>query len=270
MLQVVNGVETFWDQTGRGLPLVCIHHLGGSGDSWLPVVLRLGTRCRCVTYDVRGHGRSAVPPGPYTLAQLADDLAALIESLGLSRVSLAGISMGGMIAMTLAVARPDLVDTLTLVDTCCEYPDDMRAGLRSRADQAERSGTAALAAGSAERWFTPAFRTLDRHAVEAQVEILRATDPAGYAAAARAVAAVDLAEPITRLRCPTLILVGAQDASTPIEAARRLDSLIPASELHIIPTAAHLPIIEQTELVSVRIERFLAAHANPVGDRAGR
>ncbi len=258
---VVGGVELFWEEVGRGRPVVFIHHLGGSADVWIPLNLRLATVVRSIRYDVRGHGRSAVVAAPASLDDLAADLIGLLGELGVARASLVGICMGGMIAMTTALRRPDLVDTLTLIDTACEYDDDARAQLRARANTAEREGTAALAAGLAERWFTPAFRALNPALVDGQLRILAATDPTGYAVAARAVAAVDLAADLPRLRCPTLVLVGAQDRSTPPGAARRLHDLIPASELHVIASAAHLSVVEQPEIVAQLLNSFLARTA---------
>jgi pimeloyl-ACP methyl ester carboxylesterase len=112
-----NGIELAYTEHGDGDPLVLIMGLGADGSAWEPHVAAYRERYRCIAVDNRGVGASSTPPGPYSVAEMADDYAGLIEALDLGRVPVVGISMGGAIAQELALRHPDLVDRLVLVAT---------------------------------------------------------------------------------------------------------------------------------------------------------
>src|SRR5262245_12025785 len=152
---------------------------------WEPQVPALTQRFRVLRYDHRGHGRSAVPPGPYTIGHLAGDVLELLDSLRLDRVSFCGLSMGGMIGMWLAAETPARIAGLALCCTSAHLPPPEL--WVERAATARGGGMDALADGAMERWFTPAFRARQPETV-ARIRELVATTPAeGYAACCEAI-----------------------------------------------------------------------------------
>ena len=113
----VGDIDVYYEKRGSGEPVLLIHGLGSSTEDWEYQVERLASRYTVVSYDVRGHGQTGKPRGRYSVAQFASDAAGLIERLGLGPVHVQGISMGGMIAFQLAVDKPDLVRSLTIVNS---------------------------------------------------------------------------------------------------------------------------------------------------------
>ncbi len=240
MRAFVNGIALDFDLVGNGPTLVLIHALGVDRRMWAQQVPVFAEGRQVLAYDVRGHGRSDKPAGPYTLEALADDLRGLLDSLGIQRASLLGISMGGMIAQTFALRYPDQVDLLILADTTSEYPPEGRRQFVERARQVEASGIEPIVPATLERWFTPEFRVEDEETVEEIRKILAAADPAGYAGACLAVSQVDTTARLGQIQAPTLVIVGEKDPGTPVEAAARIQAAIPGARLEVIPDASHL------------------------------
>jgi 3-oxoadipate enol-lactonase len=131
------------------------HSLSASHRMWDPQVPALADKYRVVRYDTRGHGGTSVPPGEYTLDQLADDAVGLIRALGLGKVHFVGLSMGGMIGQTVALRNPEVLRSLVLCDTSSGYPDEARAMWADRIAAARRNGMAGMVDATIERWFSP-------------------------------------------------------------------------------------------------------------------
>ena len=237
-----------------GAPVVTLTHpLGVTLALWDDHVAALTKQYRVLRYDVRGHGGSDIPPGPYTLEQMSDDLFALLDSLGIVETHFVGVSMGGLIGMTAALAHPERIKSLTLCDTTACYGPGVRPMWEDRMRVAESEGmTSTLVDRTMAIWFTEAFRARRPEALERIAAMLRTTDPRGYAAAIRAIGFVDLTERIGAIRCPTLVVVGEQDPGTPPAMARMIHERIPGSGLLVIPGAMHCAVVEYAD-------RFLPA-----------
>ena len=237
-----------------GAPVVTLTHpLGVTLALWDDHVTALTKRYRVLRYDVRGHGGSETPPGPYTLEQMAGDLFDLLDALGIAETHFVGVSMGGLIGMTAALTRPSRIKSLVLCDTTACYGPGVRPMWEDRIRVAESEGmTAALVDRTMAIWFTEAFRTKRPEVVERIAAMLRKSDPRGYAAAIRAIAFVDLSERIRAIICPTLVVVGEQDPGTPPAMARVIHERIPGAELLILPGAMHCAVAEDAD-------RFLRA-----------
>lgn len=222
----------------------------------------LSKRYRVLRYDVRGHGGSEIPPGPYTLEQMAGDLFDLLDSRGIEETHFVGVSMGGLIGMTAALTRPSRIKSLVLCDTTACYGHGVRPMWEDRIRVAEAEGmTAALMDRTMAIWFTEGFRTRRPDAVERIAAMLRNCDPRGYAAAIRAIGFVDLTERLGAIRSPTLVVVGEQDPGTPPAMARIIHERIARSELLVIPNAMHCAVVEDAD-------RFLAALLGFLGARS--
>lgn len=243
-----------------GAPVVTLTHpLGVTLALWDDHVAVLTKQFRALRYDVRGHGGSEIPPGPYTLEQMSDDLFALLDSLGIAETHFVGVSMGGLIGMTAALAHPTRIKSLVLCDTTACYGPGVRPMWEDRIRVAESDGmTPALVDRTMAIWFTEAFRTKRPEAVGRIAAMLRTSDPRGYAAAIRAIGFVDLTEPITAIRCPTLVVVGEQDPGTPLTMARAIHERIAGSELLTLPGAMHCAVVEVVPRFLPALLAFLA------------
>jgi len=246
-----------------GAPVVTLTHpLGVTFALWDDHVAALTKRFRVLRYDVRGHGGSEIPPGPYTLEQMAGDLFDLLDSLGIAETHFVGVSMGGLIGMTAALTRPSRITSLVLCDTTACYGPGVRPMWEDRIHVAESAGmTSVLVDRTMAIWFTEAFRARQPDAVERIAAMLRKSDPRGYAAAIRAIGFVDLTERIGAIRCPALVVVGEQDPGTPPSMARVIHERITGSELLIVPGAMHCAVVEDSDRFLTALVNFLEARS---------
>lgn len=243
-----------------GAPVVTLTHpLGATLALWDDHVAALIQRYRVLRYDVRGHGASDLPEGPYTLEQMSTDLFGLLDSLAIVETHFVGVSMGGLIGMTAALARPERIKSLVLCDTTACYGPAVRPMWEERLRVAETAGMSpALVNRTMAIWFTEPYRVARHKEVERIAAMLRRTDPRGYAASIRAIAFVDLTERIGAIRRPTLIVVGEQDPGTPPAMARVLHDRIAESELLVLPGAMHCAVVEDSDTFLGALLDFLS------------
>lgn len=232
-------VDLHHEVLGDGPVVVLSGSLGSDLRMWDPQVPALvAAGYRVVRYDHRGHGRSPAPEGPYTLAELAGDLLALLDKLAVTRASLVGLSLGGMVGMWLAEHFPARLDKLVL---CCTSAALGPAQLwQDRARTARESGMAGLADAAMTRWVTPEFRDTAwlRDMVASQ-------PPEGYASCCTAIETMAIADELSTVVAPTLVIAGEEDPATPPEHASRIAAAIPNARLAVVPGAAHLGNIER-------------------------
>jgi 3-oxoadipate enol-lactonase len=235
--------------------LVLSNSLGTTGEIWDGQVPALRERFQVLRYDHRGHGRSEVPPGPYTLAELGQDLLALLDGLGVERFSLCGLSLGGMVGMWLAAHAPERVERLALVSTSALLgPPEMWA---DRAALARDKGTAALSETAAGRWFTARFRRHEPDTVARILATLAATPGEGYAGCCEAIAAMDLRPDLPRITAPTLVVAALDDPATPPSHAEVIVEGIGHARRELVLDASHLVSVEQPERVTALLLEHL-------------
>ena len=249
-------------ETGpAGAPVVMLSHSHFSSHRmWRPQIDALAARYRVVAYDTRGHGASEAPEGPYSLDDLAGDALGLIDALELDEVNFVGLSLGGMIGMTLALQAPDRLRSLLLCDTAAEMPAGM---WDERIATARTQGLEPLLEPTMARWFTPEFRASSPETVAWIRRIASNTTPAGYLGCAEAIKAMRLVPRLGDIRIPTRVIVGAQDPATPVAAAKVLEGRIPGADLVVIDAAAHLANLEQPDTFTAAMLAFLDANAVP-------
>ncbi len=263
-----NGIELHYvidDATGgRGPWLTLSHSLGCNISMWDEQAALLAQRFRVLRFDSRGHGLSGAPPGPYTLEQLAEDVHGLFAALGIERTHWIGLSMGGMIGATYALAHPAVFQSLVLADTTSKRPPNALEMWGERIRTARAGGMEAVVESTLVRWFTEPFRN-SRPEVMARIAAdIRSTPVEGFAGCCEAIARVDLLHRLPEILCPVLVMVGDQDHGTPPAMARQIHENLPGSELVIIADASHLSNIEQPEQFNRAVLDFLAVHA-PAG-----
>jgi 3-oxoadipate enol-lactonase/4-carboxymuconolactone decarboxylase len=247
------------DGAPGGEPLVMLHSLGTTASVWDAQAEALAGSFRIIRPDMRGHGLTTSTPGPYSMAQLAADVAGVMDALGIGAAHVAGISIGGMIAQALAAADPSRVKSLMLVDTAMAIPP--AESWISRAATVRAEGIALIADAVMARWVTPDFMNAPE-AAGLRAMLLR-TPAEGYAAAAEAIATADLTTGTSTLTLPTLIVVGDQDAATPVASAQALHAVIAGSSLTIIDGGAHIPTVEKPAEITAAIRAFLSP---PIAD----
>jgi 3-oxoadipate enol-lactonase len=229
-----------------GAPVVVLSSsLGTTQELWSRQLPELVERFRVLTYDHPGHGASALPEQPCTVEALADGLLELLDALGLERVSLCGVSLGGMVGMALALEAPERVDRLVL--SCTSAYLGPPEGWAERARIVRAEGVESIADTVVGRWFTPELAREEPETVARFRAILAATPPEGYARCCEAVGAWDARGRISAIAAPVLVVAGKDDAATPVESAELIASRIPGARLHVLERAAHLANVERAE-----------------------
>lgn len=236
----VNGVWTYYEERGSGTPLVLVHGLGGSTELWKHVAGPLAEDFRVVMYDLRGSGRSQVPPGPYSMRELVADLDGVIEALGLGRVLLMGHSMSGALVLAYAAAYPEKVLGVVGVGAPSEIPDAGRDGLRARADTVEAQGMGAVAETVATNGTAPSFRAGRPEEFRALVGLLESNDARGYGALCRVVADLDVTGELGKIQAPVLLVAGDKDGVAPPAASEKTAAAIPNARYVQIEDCAHI------------------------------
>jgi 3-oxoadipate enol-lactonase len=243
---------------GQGEPVVLSHALGLDLSMWDGFAEKLAATHQVARYDHRGHGGSAVPPGPYTLDEMVDDAARLIREWGRGPVVWIGLSLGGMVGQGLAIRYPALIKRLVLANTAGQYPEAARAAWRQRIETVQAGGMAAVADMVVERYLNPAYRAAHPERAQALRALLLRCDPAGYAATCHAVGAVDTLDQLGAVSVPTLVIAGAQDAGATPAMAKAIADRIPGAELRVFEEASHLSVSETPEQFAQAVAEFLA------------
>jgi 3-oxoadipate enol-lactonase len=228
--------------------LILGNPIGTNRDVWshqLPVLSRYFRVLRC---EARGHGapgaQSPAPPGPYTIDDLGRDVLAVADAHGIDRFAYAGVSLGGMTGIWLAANAPGRITSLAV---CCAALTAMPnpQAWHDRAALVRDQGMAPLADLVVPRWFTPAFMAREPEAVRTVVDMLKATNPEGYAGCGEAIAALDLRPLLGSVQAPTLVLSGAEDLAAPPSVGAYTARNIPGARLTVIQAASHFAHYEK-------------------------
>jgi 3-oxoadipate enol-lactonase / 4-carboxymuconolactone decarboxylase len=237
--------------------LLLIHPLGGELAIWGPVMPLLRSRFRVVRYDLRGHGRTPAPPGPYTVEALGKDAIELLDRLAVERAAVCGTSIGGMIAMWLGANAQSRVSSLALLCTSARLAPP--EAWHERAALVREQGTQAVAEASLGRWFTPKFAARRPDLAERARAMIGRASAEGYAGCCEAIASWDFRDQLARIQARTCIVAGGRDPVTPPSHAYALGAAIPIARVTVLEQTAHLALAEQPE----RVAQLLLAHLDP-------
>ncbi|MEU6135912.1 3-oxoadipate enol-lactonase [Nocardioides sp. NPDC047086] len=255
----MNAVDVHHVVSGRadGPVVVLSNSLGATQAMWDENLVELERHFRVVRYDTRGHGGSPVPPGPYTIDDLADDVVALLDRLGVERAHFVGLSLGGMTGMRLAARNPERVDRLVLLCTGAHLTPS--TAWSDRAATVRAHGTKAVAEAVVARWFTPGF--LDANPdVKATCEAMVAATPAeGYAGCCEVIAAMDLRDDLPAITAPTLAIAGANDPATPPPHLEQIADAVVDGSVLVVRDSAHLANAQQPGTITPAIVEHLLA-----------
>ncbi|MFF1654723.1 3-oxoadipate enol-lactonase [Streptomyces sp. NPDC058255] len=236
-------------------PLLLGPSLGTSSALWDKVAPELSVTHRVIRWDLPGHGGSAaelIGPGA-TVADLADLVLALADSLGVDRFAYAGVSLGGAVGLQLAVHHPERLDSLAVI--CSSAHFNGSKPWEERAETVRREGLAALAETANARWFTPGFT------VPELVEDHRTADPEAYAACCDALAAFDIRDRLETIEAPPLLIAGREDPATPPAHLREIADAVPGASLTEIAGASHLAPAERPEAVLAALRGHFDGYA---------
>ncbi len=269
MKQDVGGVQIYYeihgDQNDTSRPwIVFSHSLACTTRMWDPQLGAFAQSYRVLAFDTRGHGQSDSPEGPYTMEMLTEDTFQLLSALDIHAAHFVGLSMGGMIGQLLALEHPGTLASLTLADTACTWPSAAIQLFADRAAQAESAGMKSLVESTLSRWFTPAYHEGNPQAVANVGKMIANSPVAGYVGCSHAIPRIDFTDRLKQIICPTLVMVGQQDAGTPPAMAREIHDNLPGSEFFEIEDASHLSNIEQAETFNRELSSFLERQGAPV------
>ncbi len=232
--------------------LVLSSSIGSSLGMWNPQMDVLRERFRVLRYDHRGHGKSPVLEGPYSMEELGRDVLGLADSLGVERFSFCGLSLGGMVGMQIASEAPERVGKLVLCSTAAELgPTSM---WDERIEAVRSGGMESLVDAVMERWFTPDCEGAE---VEKIRRIFLDTPPEGYAACSAAIRDMDLRDRLPSINADTLIISASEDPATPPERGEEIKNAIPNARMTIIPDASHIANVERSDAFTKEIVEHL-------------
>jgi 3-oxoadipate enol-lactonase len=244
----------------EGAPvLVLSNSLGTDLGMWATQVPAFAEHFQVLRYDTRGHGKSLITEGPYTLEQLGQDVLALLDALQLTKVSFCGLSMGGLVGQWLGINAGDRLHKLVVCNTAAKIATDevwnsrIQTVLRDR--EAAMTG---LRDASIGRWFTPGFAEREPAQVKRITDMLAATSPDGYAANCAAVRDADFREQVARIQVPLLVISGSEDAVTPPAGGQFIQQQVNGAQHQVFP-AAHLSNVETGARFTQRVLDFLCA-----------
>jgi 3-oxoadipate enol-lactonase len=235
-------------------PLLLSNSLGTTFRMWDAQMPRLSEAFRVIRYDSRGHGQSDAPAGDYSIARLAADALAVLDSLHIETAAFVGLSKGGMVGQWLGAHAPERLTRLVLANTAAWMGP--ASAWQSRIDTVMRDGMGAITEAVLERWFTPGFRDAAPEAVAPVRDMLLATAPQGYAGCCAAIRDMDQRESLSAICTPTLVIGGLQDPATPPDKAEEIAEGVAGSRL-VMLDAAHLSNIEQPEAFTAALLDFL-------------
>lgn len=256
-------IDLACSEAGQGAPLILLHGLGSSQNDWLMQQIALVPRYRTLAVDLRGHGKSPKPPGPYRIPAMAADVARLLTRRDAYPAHVIGLSLGGAVAQQLALDWPHLVRSLILVNTAARFMSDDRQqrlmGLR-RMIGIYLGSMDSVAQAVAERLFPRPEQAAWRRETAQRIA---ANDLRAYRAALWAIVRFDLRDRLREIRCPTLVVAGDEDTTVPMAAKRLLAERIPGSRLEIIDHSGHATPIDQPEAFNRVMLRFLEMMPEP-------
>lgn len=248
---VVSGPET-------GAVVLLGPSLGTTLEMWDDLAESLSEQFRVVRFDTRGHGKSPAPAGPYTVAELVEDVIALADSLGIDRFAYVGLSLGGLVGQAIAADHPDRLSALVLACTGPSFGD--QATWRERADRVRAEGMGWLVEPTKGRWFTPDFMAEHPGRARRLLDMIASVEPEGYASCCEAIAQADMGPRLGEITAPTRVIVGAEDPVSPPSVGQVLVDGIPRADLVVIEDASHIANVARPAAFDAAVLEHLRRH----------
>jgi 3-oxoadipate enol-lactonase len=238
--------------------IVLGHALGSSSEIWGYQLPLLSAKFRVLVYDLPGHGESDPPVGQDSFDDLATDLAALLDHTGVGRVTLVGLSIGGMIAQHFALLYPNRLQALVLCSTGAQTNEAGKKIFSERIAQVNEGGIETQVEGSIGRWFSPQFLSLAPATVDWVRALYRKTSAAGFINGCRAIQELDTVDRLSSIVAPTLLVPGELDPAFPENISKAIQSQIKNAQLKLLTGAAHIGNVERPHEFNEILLKFLA------------
>jgi 3-oxoadipate enol-lactonase len=250
----VNGIEINYEIHGKdGAPwIVWSHSLACSVRMWDPQIAAFKDRYKLLVHDMRGHGATTAPKGPYSLDLLADDVLALVSFLKIEKAIFCGLSIGGMIGQTIALRGRGPFERMVLADTGHAQNADAIKQWEERIRIAESQGMKPLVASTMERWFTAPFR--DSPQAKKIADIIAATPVAGYVGCGHAIMKLNTTARLKDIKLPVLAITGEADGAA--AGTRYIGENVPGAKFISLKNAAHIANVEQPEAFNRALQEF--------------
>ena len=255
------------DSGGRGEAVLLAHAIGFDRRMWDDLAAALAPRHRVIAIDARGHGKSPLPSRPWSLADMADDAARLLDRLGIARAHWVGLSMGGMVGQAFALAHAERLAKLVIANSTSSYGSEGRGMWDERIRNVSDGGLAAIRESVAARYFSPAFRAAHPDVVDRVMGRFLETPAQGYLGCCEAIRELDYLDALARIRAPTLVIAGDLDPGTPPAMSKAIADRVPGARLAVIPGASHLSAVEKPAQFAALVCDFLAAPQTQRRDR---
>jgi 3-oxoadipate enol-lactonase len=246
-----------YQRHGSGAPVLLIHGVGGDATNWDAVSAILRRRFDVIAMDLRGHGQSDPIEDDIDVHGLAQDALQVLDEAGVQRCGVVGFSLGGAVAMALALDHPERVQKLALIATVCGRTPDERERAKARIEFLNEHGIRAIAEANRERWFTDAFREAHPDIVDRRVLQLTSCDAASYRHAFSVFCTTDLVDRLDEIEAPALVITGEHDVAATPRMARLMGDGLPDATVHVLPNLRHSLLIEAPHEVSTLLDAFL-------------
>ncbi|MBS7249934.1 MAG: alpha/beta fold hydrolase [Candidatus Freyarchaeota archaeon] len=243
----LEGFQMYYEDVGKGVPVVFIHGLGGDSKDWKLVIPELSKEIRCIAVDLRGHGQSDKPNEPYTQSLFARDVISLLNYLGIKRAYFCGASMGGYVAQKVALTYPQRVRGLILVGASPHIPEQTVKVSGKWAETLLTKGLEAFIEVQVKDVFHPAFARHHKEIIDIFRESKRVppSEVSGLINKGMQIEPIDFRKRLREIKAPTLIIHGHDDQIVPVEYAELMHKQIPNSQLAALPLCGHLPAMER-------------------------
>jgi len=248
--------NTYYELEGSGPDIVFIHGVGCGADDWIPVSQQLQNRFRVLRYDLRGHGRSIIPDAPWSMDDFIQDLADLLDELGIDSAHVAGFSLGGIIAQGFAIKHPDRVNQLCLVSTTTGRTAAEIDKALERLSIIQQSPLQEYFDKSIDRWYTREFQIAEPDTVRRNGTTIANMDRTAYANAYRILVESNFLDQLEQIRAQTLVMTGEYDIGSPPHMARTLAARIPNADSVVLPRLRHNVLMEAPEIVGGLVREF--------------
>lgn len=247
----------YWEN-GQGEPLVLVHGIGASHAAWSGVVENLKSDFHCISYDLRGHGEAPLPAQSFGLDELVEDLEALRNKLGLTRMHIAGHSLGGMIGPAYARKYPDHVATLSLLSTAAGRTESDKEKVQGVVARMESEGIGNVLETLVDRWYTDEFARANPDVVQARLKQVMGTNPDVFLNVFHIYAETEMAPWLHEVSAPSLVLTGELDGGCNPRLNEFIHSQLQDSKLVILKGLKHSILAEAPELVASEIRHFIS------------
>ena len=256
----MSSIEVAYTIHGTGKPLYLVHGIGSRRATWNTLIDDLQTDFTCVSFDLRGHGESPVPPVPYSLDELVEDLEALRMRLGHERIHVIGHSLGGQIGPAYARTHPERVETVAMLSTVAGRTPEESAMVKGVVAAMRENGVEPLLKTLINRWYTDEFLTHRPEAIEARIKQVVDTPEEVFLSVFDIYAATEMLSWLPQLTCPCLVMTGELDAGCNPSLNELIANTLPRAELVILENLKHSILIEGPERVLPPLRDFLGRY----------